>query len=460
MDRINGEVSLANFGPQWLSGSFSKETHFGEDDIQRHSNGYHKPKPNSSIVKKIPLRYTRSKSTPLLPSPEDGQQVDEESLDFEKNSPEESNKGNDVFTMLKERNLFDRNFPSLSKSNGTTLAPNGSTLVPNGSTLPSNVTNLPSNGNNKVPETNNAWKSSQNKPIPLNGTVQSGNNSPPSEHMVDEIQLASCVVPTVHPPKVLTRNRVELLTKKGPVLNPKKKFDISPLRKATSEPSLPIPSTFQENFAKLMNTKKATIEKEKQLKPGAEKPKSGTVVLNRNDFFKGLVRKDSTGAEDGTKQHRRVGSEDNSHIRRQSFPSIEESGVADTLASNLNSDDKNNVEVNTPASLESIPTPSVVNVAETLSQLSLHTNGNLAIRSSSPKLDVSVEDEERFLRDLGWLPEEEAHVPELTEEEIQESALQLKRWMADFASSHKKRITLDVLSIKKWQSDQFAPKIY
>jgi len=31
---------------------------------------------------------------------------------------------------------------------------------------------------------------------------------------------------------------------------------------------------------------------------------------------------------------------------------------------------------------------------------------------------VSVEDEEKFLRNLGWLPEEEVHVPELTQEEI------------------------------------------
>jgi len=410
------------------------------------------------------LRYTRSKSTPLLHASEEDEQLVKDRPNNDKKSDEHNNnKGSDAFTMVKERSAFDRNFPTLlSKPSRPALVPTPYPMAP--SNTPS-VVLAPSNGAPKAPETGNAWKSSQNKPIPLNGaSSQSGNNSPPTGHLLDatEIQLASCLVPTVQPPKVLTRNRVELLTKKGPVINPKKKFDISPLRKATSEPTLPIPPAYQENYSKLMAAKKAA-EKDKQLK--AEKPKSGTVVLNRNDFFKGLVRKDSVGAEDTSKQHRRVGSvgnvatDDHSQSVNHPSPSVEESAPAERPAGvNANGHGESYTEVNTLA--VSVQTQPLVNIAETLSQLSLRTNGNINTRSSSPKLAVSLEDEERFLRDLGWLPEEEAHVPELTEEEIQESALKLQRWMAQFASSHKKRLNLDVLSIKKWQSEQFATRIY
>jgi len=44
---------------------------------------------------------------------------------------------------------------------------------------------------------------------------------------------------------------------------------------------------------------------------------------------------------------------------------------------------------------------------------------------------ASVEDEERFLRNLGWVPEEEDHVPELTEEEI----LETKKFLCQYVLS-------------------------
>lgn len=119
---------------------------------------------------------------------------------------------------------------------------------------------------------------------------------------VEELELASCLVPSVHAPKLLTRNRVEFvqtispsnhtfsksiyplnfrflfffyyylflcqLSKKGGVsvgVAGKKKFEPL-LRKATSEPNLPIPSGSQENYGKLMQTKKAS-DKEKLKQP-------------------------------------------------------------------------------------------------------------------------------------------------------------------------------------------------
>jgi len=71
-------------------------------------------------------------------------------------------------------------------------------------------------------------------------------------------------------------------------------------------------------------------------------------------------------------------------------------------------------------------------------------------KNSSPKL-LSVEDEERFLRDLGWVPEEEAHVPELTEEEKLEvkNVLQSKA-----AGKNKAKQSLDN-AIKRWQQEKF-----
>jgi hypothetical protein len=65
------------------------------------------------------------------------------------------------------------------------------------------------------------------------------------------------------------------------------------LRKATSEPNLPIPPAFQENYAKLMAAARKGALDPKHVPPKPAEKKVGTVVLNRNDFFKGLVKKDS-----------------------------------------------------------------------------------------------------------------------------------------------------------------------
>ena len=72
----------------------------------------------------------------------------------------------------------------------------------------------------------------------------------------------------------------------------KKKFDTSLLRKATSEPNLPIPPAYQENYAKLMASRKVVADLHKEKKT-PEKTKLGTVVLNRSDFFKGIVKKET-----------------------------------------------------------------------------------------------------------------------------------------------------------------------
>ena len=79
----------------------------------------------------------------------------------------------------------------------------------------------------------------------------------------------------------------------------------------------------------------------------------------------------------------------------------------------------------------------------------MDSTSNSSSRSTSPKL-LSPEDEEKFLRDLGWVPEEEDHVPELTEEEIFEESNKLRQWRNQM--NNQKRLSLEV-SIKKWQDD-------
>jgi hypothetical protein len=92
MDRLNVDQTKATFGPEWLS--FSKEvhsTHFSsgltiykvsltkimlEDDLSGRYNSAtlkNGSRTYYSSVKKVPLRFTRSKSTPLLPNVEEGE---------------------------------------------------------------------------------------------------------------------------------------------------------------------------------------------------------------------------------------------------------------------------------------------------------------------------------------------------------------------------------------------------
>jgi hypothetical protein len=50
---------------------------------------------------------------------------------------------------------------------------------------------------------------------------------------------------------------------------------------------------------------------------------------------------------------------------------------------------------------------------------------NNLVQNSPPAQFATVEDEERFLRLLGWVPDEEDHVPELEEDEIAEVRLKI-----------------------------------
>jgi len=247
-----------------------------EEDVNgRYSSAISKnPRTYYSPLKKVPLRFGRSKSTPQLMNVEPGAE----------GSQNKEKKIGDVFTMLKEANSFDRNFPTLNPPAKRGSGVNGS--VPNVnqyqnlSTLSNNkveTTSLPSGTSSVINITPvssattplSAWQSSSrspNKIVPLNGNGQL-NGNPTAQSGRDgsetDLQLASCIVPTVQPPKVLAKNRVELL---GPN---KKKFDM--LRKATSDPNLPIPAAYQAKYATLIATKQGVTDKEKIKDKPAEK---------------------------------------------------------------------------------------------------------------------------------------------------------------------------------------------
>lgn len=463
MAMLNGDQTKATFGPEWLS--FKSGPSISEDDQSNQYNGAIKggQRTHYSPTKKVPLRFTRSKSTPLLPV--DETQGGEGQISKEKKTEDVAGVGG--FAMLKERNLFDRNFPTLNtqkpRLNVSSVNLNTNFSSPPPSTNPSPPTSVIKS--EATPSS--AWKIPQSKANPLTNSPPNGVSISPNgrEGVETEMQLASLIVPNVQPPKVLTKNRVELLTKKGP---PKKKFDASLLRKATSEPNLPIPPAYQENYAKLMAAARKGAPDPKHPPPKVipeREKKLGTVVLNRNDFFKGRLKKESTSTspqdESTITQHRRVASDE--WVHPTSNPLLVNPGEDDesphtpipTTIITTTTEERTPSGSSSNANIEPR-----INGFTMQDQDSKHVNSNpIRSRSVSPKL-LSLEDEEKFLRNLGWAPEEEVHVPELSEEEIVEWEAKKLFWMSQM--TQRKRLSLDVC-IRKWQNDRegmFVTKIY
>jgi len=66
MAKLNVDQTKATFGPEWLS-SFSS-VHLSPDDLNsQYNNTKNGQRSFYPATKKVPLRFTRSKSTPLLP---------------------------------------------------------------------------------------------------------------------------------------------------------------------------------------------------------------------------------------------------------------------------------------------------------------------------------------------------------------------------------------------------------
>eukprot|EP01113_Clastostelium_recurvatum_P015227 TRINITY_DN1842_c0_g1_i2.p1 TRINITY_DN1842_c0_g1~~TRINITY_DN1842_c0_g1_i2.p1 ORF type:complete len:444 (+),score=111.44 TRINITY_DN1842_c0_g1_i2:275-1606(+) len=111
--------------------------------------------------------------------------------------------------------------------------------------------------------------------------------------------------------------------------------------------------------------------------PAPRKGSTGEDKEDRNDFFRGLVRREKSGENLTSGSYVRTSPLANTHVESA-------------------------VEAPSPAPVdeESVPAPEPVAVP-------------------------SAEDEERFMRGLGWVPEEEDHVPELDADEIAKGRLKL-----------------------------------
>jgi len=217
----------------------------------------------------------------------------------------------------------------------------------------------------------------------------------------DELHLEHLrgLVPSLAPSKML--KKVELLTpgkksssKLDNQTKTKKSPNPIPFRKATSEPTLPLNPSYAESYAKSIRAPLKKVEK-----PIIE-DKSKVIPRNRNDFFQGLIRME---------EQQKKKQEDGEMI--------------------VGEENKQKPEV----------------ISDDQPQYGAGSE-HCGILNSAKKF--SPEDEERFLRNLGWVPEEESHVPELTEEEI----LEVKNYLLTHRNFIMKEKTN--LKIKKWQQDR------
>eukprot|EP01118_Nematostelium_gracile_P004114 TRINITY_DN14850_c0_g1_i1.p1 TRINITY_DN14850_c0_g1~~TRINITY_DN14850_c0_g1_i1.p1 ORF type:complete len:380 (+),score=95.21 TRINITY_DN14850_c0_g1_i1:363-1502(+) len=378
---MHGDHSKPIFGPSWLNKPrVSSPIEGGVDS--KDINGKGTVNYNG---KKVPLMFARSRSSPVLPVEEEQEPVKKTEGDF---------------SIL---NGFESNFPSLGSNSKANL--NLSDGQPLSRSMPqTSKTTKPESG------PNSAWKSGQNKATPLNPSLtnpQSQTNTLQATPAVTDtdIQLASCVVPTLQAvPKILAKNKVELL-KKGPPSRKK-------MEKAPSDTCLPIPAAYQEKYAKLKADKQKS---------------SGTVVLNRSDFFKGK-NEDSAG-------HRRGGSID-------SINGFGQTPVPSPIFGSSGQMQENN------GNSETVKAEGKAIESE---------QSNIDSGSEVHRMDPLQHEEEKFLRGLGWVPEEEDHVPELSPDEIVDKTPKLNRQHHD---QYKKNLQSSFhVSIQKWQTYRlFGPQ--
>jgi len=214
---------------------------------------------------------------------------------------------------------------------------------------------------------------------------------------INQLEKLRVLVPSTTPPKVLNRNRIELMTKKNgkPDLTRKRSSPLI-LRKASSEPLLPC-LPYEENYTQLLFQRKLqsnaqiTNSVNSQIPPGANNS-------NRNWTYQGRFKKDP--------QKRRSQQLTDPEIETDTKGIVER--LPETPSENQSTENDKNSQ-------------SVVEKSDQQAQSVTSEEDDVSLNK------IDSEHEERFLRDLGWRPEDEEHVPELTEQEIMEgmSSIQL-----------------------------------
>mmetsp|Transcript_21708 Transcript_21708/g.30376 ORF Transcript_21708/g.30376 Transcript_21708/m.30376 type:complete len:422 (-) Transcript_21708:52-1317(-) len=404
-----GEFTSKPLGPEWLT-SFSKDSQFDGtiDDSGRQG-------PNTTgrrvffpdkVKPRVPLEMLgRSKSSPVLTQETTVPTIPKEV---------------DVFTLLKEKNSFDKNFPTLNTRKPTTQPTTAQ---------PSNPTSIGSEKELqtvwKPPTATRASSASQLPINTINQPVESKDKKPPSEEKEVDNKTAQVPIHSVLPVPVPAkpRNKVELVSPKKPAPSLKplppdshspknRRFDPSLLRKACSEPNLPLNMVDAANY-------------EIKLMPPKARPPSN-LSSNRNDFFQNLIKKE---------QQRSVSFAPNQ-------PSQNDQNTSSQHGTSTESESKTQIDNDNNFRGDEHPAEDTVHTKPADDELDNTTEKQC-------KNYVSEEDEERFLRDLGWVPEEESHVPELTDEEI----LEVKKRLGGMERQSTK-LALDI-SVKKWQHDKF-----
>lgn len=188
---------------------------------------------------------------------------------------------------------------------------------------------------------------------------------------------APSVTPLPKPPSRLASNRKSAHVK----MPDKAKKPTLPLaaqlKKASSESSLIHAPVVLDDLRRMKALK---MEKVKNLKETVED--KDKAITTRNNFFMDVIKLEKQQVQDSSEEEL-----ENAAIEGHDVD--EAKSEADARAS---SED------------ESYPDPA---------------------ESESQRLSPNVEDEERFLRTLGWVPDEEDHVPELDDSEIEEVRLKL-----------------------------------
>lgn len=390
-----GEFASKPLGPEWLTKDSQFDSATDESGRQGSNTTGRRVFFQDKVKPRVPLEMLgRSKSSPVL---------------TQETTVPTAPKEVDVFTLLKEKNSFDKNFPTLN-----TRKP-----VP---------VQQASNPNGSEKELQTAWKpptairASSTSQLPINtNQLREEKKAAIEEKEVDKAQVPiHSVLPVPVPAK--PRNKVELVSPKKPAQSLKplppdsqspknRRFDPSLLRKACSEPNLPLNMVDAANY-------------EIKLMPPKARPPSN-LSSNRNDFFQNLIKKEQQRAVSIPSQH----SQHEQNISTQLGTFTEpETKIYVENTNNFHGDEHLTEGVD-----ETNPPDDEPDATE-----------------KQCKNQVSEEDEERFLRDLGWLPEEESHVPELTDEEI----LQVKNRLGGMEHRQSTKLALDI-SVKKWQNDKF-----
>jgi len=195
---------------------------------------------------------------------------------------------------------------------------------------------------------------------------------------------------------------------------------MSTMRKATSEPALPIREDYADKYAKLLAMKKAREEKAKQ---NSEIQKS-----DRNDFFQELIKKEEE------------------EKKKQDPTQLIEHSVMESNGSTANQVENGQNQIVQNSTTDSQPNQYQQKI---IGDKTTQQNSNITSVRETRSSSFSKEDEEQFLRKLGWRPEEEEKIPLLTQEEI----VQVRHFEKGLLKE-KNKISLD-LSIKKWQHEKF-----